>query len=171
MSDPRFKSSYTKEDVLAMSRGEYFDEGSPKLPMDEMLMIDEIESVSLEGGKYGKGQIISKLDIHPDLWFFKCHFINDPVMPGCLGLDGMWQTLGFFLAWNKFIGKGRALGVKELKFTGQVEPTTKVIRYVIDIRRIVDMKMKMVVADGTLEVDGEPKYFASDMRVGLFDQM
>lgn len=168
MSDSRYKSSYDFDEVKQMSHGTYFDAGAPVLPMDEMLMIDSIAHVSLEGGSHGKGQIISQLSIHPEMWFFKCHFVNDPVMPGCLGLDGMWQTLGFFLAWNKFFGKARALGVKELKFAGQVEPNSKQIRYIIDIRRLVDMKLKMVVADGTLEVDGTPVYHAKEMRVGLF---
>jgi len=168
MSNDLYKTSYNFDEVKLMALGTYFGSDAPVLPMDEMLMIDGIEHVSLQGGKYGKGQVISTLTIHPKLWFFKCHFINDPVMPGCLGLDGMWQTLGFFLAWNRFDGKARALGVKELKFAGQVEPTNKKIRYIIDIKRLVDMKLKMVVADGSLEVDGNIVYSASDMRVGLF---
>lgn len=166
----RYKSSYTRDEIIQMAKGEYFGPQAPTLPMDEMLMIDAIENVSLEGGKYGKGRIVSKLGIRPDLWFFRCHFINDPVMPGCLGLDGMWQTLGFFLAWNHFEGKARALGVRDLKFIGQVEPKNKLVRYILDIKRIVNMKLKMIVADGVLEVDGEPVYFARDMRVGLFDR-
>ena len=165
-----YKTSYNLEEIESMAQGEYFGPDAPVLPMEPMMMIDAIESVSLEGGKYGKGQVVSKLDINPDMWFFKCHFINDPVMPGCLGLDGMWQTIGFFFAWNKFYGKARALGVGDLKFTGQVEQTTKVIRYIIDVKRIINMRLKMIVADGTLEVDGVPHYFAKDMRVGLFDR-
>lgn len=168
MSDDLYKSSYNFDEVKQMALGSYFGPDAPVLPMNEMLMLDGIEHVSSKGGKYDKGQVISTLTIHPDLWFFKCHFIKDPVMPGCLGLDGMWQTLGFFLAWNKFEGKARALGVKDLKFSGQVEPQNKHIRYIIDIKRLVDMKLKMVVADGSLELDGKVVYTASDMRVGLF---
>lgn len=168
MTDNLYKSQYNAEEIRLMSYGQYFGPQAPVLPMEPLQMIDGIEHVSLEGGAYGKGQVIATLSIDHDNWFFKCHFINDPVMPGCLGLDGMWQTLGFFLAWNKFEGRARALGVNELKFTGQVEQSTKQIRYKIDIKRLVDMKLKMVVADGMLEADGQEKYFASNIRVGLF---
>ncbi len=133
-----------------------------------MLMLDRITSITEDGGEYGKGQIIAELDINPELWFFKCHFENDPVMPGCLGLDAMWQLVGFFLGWLGGIGRGRALGVGEVKFTGQVLETAKKVTYVINLKRVMMRKLVLGVADGEMRVDGEPIYEAKNMRVGLF---
>lgn len=163
------KHFLTKEDLLKVAEGMLFRPGSPRLPRDQMLMMDRVELITTEGGAYGKGRIEAILDIKPNLWFFGCHFKGDPVMPGCLGLDGMWQLMGLFLAWLGFEGKGRALGVKDVKFTGQILPKHQVVKYIIDIKRLIDMKLKMVIADGQLQVDGRTIYTAKDMRVGLFD--
>jgi 3-hydroxyacyl-[acyl-carrier protein] dehydratase/trans-2-decenoyl-[acyl-carrier protein] isomerase len=145
-----------------------FGEGNAQLPLPNMLMFDRIISVSEEGGANGKGHITAELDINPDLWFFDCHFQGDPVMPGCLGLDAMWQLVGFYLGWLGAEGRGRALGSGQVKFTGQVTPVNKRVTYHIDIKRIVLRKLIMGVADGRLQVDGEDIYFAKDLRVGLF---
>jgi len=166
---PQSKNAYTKEDILACSEGNLFGEGNAKLPAPNMLMADRITLVSTEGGKYGKGIINAELDINPDLWFFDCHFKGDPVMPGCLGLDAMWQLAGFYLAWKGNSGRGRALGSGEVKFFGQILPTAKLVTFTIDIKRIIERKLKMVIADGTVSVDGREIYTASDLRVGLFD--
>ncbi|MCI5060721.1 MAG: 3-hydroxyacyl-[acyl-carrier-protein] dehydratase FabA [Alphaproteobacteria bacterium] len=163
------KSSYSYEDLLACGRGELFGPGNAKLPAPPMLMFDRITHVSEEGGAHGKGQIIAEMDIKPDLWFFECHFIGDPVMPGCLGLDALWQLLGFYLGWTGAPGSGRALGLGELKFTDQVLPTTKQVKYVIDIKRLINRKLVLGVADGRVEADGETIYEAKDLKVGLFD--
>jgi len=133
-----------------------------------MLMFDRITSITADGGKHGKGQIIAELDIKPDLWFFDCHFQGDPVMPGCLGLDAMWQLIGFFLGWSGGPGRGRALGAGEIKFTGEVLPTGKLVTYRIDINRLVLRKLVMGVADATLEIDGKEIYTATDLKVGLY---
>jgi 3-hydroxyacyl-[acyl-carrier protein] dehydratase/trans-2-decenoyl-[acyl-carrier protein] isomerase len=133
-----------------------------------MLMFDRITNISTEGGAYGKGLIHAEMDIHPDLWFFACHFESDPVMPGCLGLDGMWQLSGFYLPWLGEPGLGRALGVGEVKFTGQVLPTARKLRYEIDIRRVMRGKLRLVIADGKTFVDDRLIYAADNMRVGLF---
>lgn len=151
-----------------MAEGKLFGADSPLLPLPGMLMIDRIDHISAEGGKHGKGEIRATLEIDPELWFFQCHFKGDPVMPGCLGLDGMWQLMGYFLAWRGFKGKGRALGVKNLNFTGQVLPENKVVRYQLDIRRVVDLRLKMIVSDGELFVDDKLIYTAEHMRVGIF---
>ena len=136
-----------------------------------MLMLDRITNVNNTGGNYGKGEIIAELDIHPDLWFFDCHFQNDPVMPGCLGLDAMWQLVGFFLAWNSHQGKGRALGVGEVKFTGQILPSSKLVTYHIHIKRVIVRKLILAIADGTVSVDGRQIYSAEKLRVGLFSSI
>lgn len=162
------KSAYTKEELIACGNGELFGEGNAKLPIDNMLMLDRISHISSEGGEYGKGEIIAELDINPDLWFFDCHFPGDPVMPGCLGLDAMWQLVGFFLGWRGNPGKGRALGSGEVKFTGQVLPTASKVTYRINIKRVIERKLVMGIADGILEVDGREIYTAKDLRVGLF---
>ena len=133
-----------------------------------MLMFDRIVSITSDGGKHGKGQIIAELDVRPDLWFFDCHFKGDPVMPGCLGLDAMWQLIGFFLGWSGGPGRGRALGAGEIKFTGEVLPTAKLVTYRIDLNRLVMRKLVMGVADATLEVDGKEIYTATDLKVGLY---
>jgi 3-hydroxyacyl-[acyl-carrier protein] dehydratase/trans-2-decenoyl-[acyl-carrier protein] isomerase len=145
-----------------------FGPGNARLPLPPMLMFDRITEIATEGGAQGKGVIRAELDIHPDLWFFACHFEGDPVMPGCLGLDAMWQLAGFFLPWLGEPGLGRALGVGQVKFTGQVLPTAKLVRYEIDIRRVMRGKLKMVIADGRMLVDEREIYTASDLRVGLF---
>lgn len=162
------KSSFTKEELLACGRGEMFGEGNAQLPLPPMLMFDRIVHISDEGGKYGQGEIIAELDIHADLWFFGCHFTGDPVMPGCLGLDAMWQLVGFFLGWKGGPGRGRALGSGEVKFTGQVLPTARLVRYHIDLKRVIMRKLVMGIADARMEVDGREIYSASDLRVGLF---
>lgn len=163
------KHSFSHEDLLACSRGEMFGPANAQLPAPPMLMMDRITEITGEGGDFGKGRIVAELDIDPDLWFFKCHFINDPVMPGCLGLDAMWQLVGFFLGWSGGPGKGRALGVGEVKFTGQVNPSAKLVTYRIEMKRVIIRKLVMGVADGIVEVDGRPIYEAKDLRVGLFD--
>jgi 3-hydroxyacyl-[acyl-carrier protein] dehydratase/trans-2-decenoyl-[acyl-carrier protein] isomerase len=161
-------SSLDHDQLLACARGEMFGPGNARLPLPPMLMFDRITHISTEGGAYGKGVIQAEMDIRPDLWFFACHFESDPVMPGCLGLDGMWQLSGFYLPWLGEPGLGRALGVGEVKFTGQVLPTAKKLRYEIDIRRVMRGKLRLVIADGKTFVDDRLIYEASDMRVGLF---
>lgn len=162
------QSSYSHEDLLACARGEMFGPGNAQLPAPPMLMMDRICEINADGGKYGKGFIRAELDIHPDQWFFLCHFLGDPVMPGCLGLDAMWQLVGFFLGWSGKPGKGRALHAGEVRFSGQVTPKVQKVTYLIDIRRVIDRKLIMGVGDGVLEADGKPIYSASDLRVGLF---
>jgi len=160
--------AFTYEDLLRCSRGELFGPGNAQLPAPNMLMIDRIVHISEVGGKYGKGELVAELDIRPDLWFFGCHFEGDPVMPGCLGLDAMWQLVGFFLVWKKNPGRGRALGVGEVKFTGQVLPTAKKVTYEIEMKRVVERKLVLAIADGRVLVDGREIYTATDLRVGLF---
>ena len=160
--------SLTREELLKSGRGELYGPANAQLPLPPMLMMDRITLITDEGGKYGKGEMIAELDIHPDLWFFACHFQGDPVMPGCLGLDAMWQLVGFFLCWMGGPGKGRALGVGEVKFTGQVLPTAKKVIYRVDMKRLIMRKLYMGIADATMEVDGRVIYEATDLRVGLF---
>lgn len=162
------QSSFNREELLACSRGEMFGPGNSKLPAPDMLMMDRIVEISEDGGAHGKGYIHAELDINPDLWFFQCHFIGDPVMPGCLGLDAMWQLLGFHLAWSGGPGRGRALGVGEVKFTGQILPEHKKVSYYIDMKRVIKRKLFMGVGDGRVEVDGREIYTAKDLKVGLF---
>ncbi|WP_226666391.1 3-hydroxyacyl-[acyl-carrier-protein] dehydratase FabA [Microbulbifer aggregans] len=162
------KSSYTREELLASSRGEMFGPGNAQLPAPNMLMLDRITQISKDGGEFGKGELIAELDITPDLWFFDCHFPGDPVMPGCLGLDAMWQLLGFFLAWKGNPGRGRALGCGEVKFTGQILPTAKKVTYHIQMSRLVERKLVMGIGNGSVSVDGREIYTAKDLRVGLF---
>ena len=161
-------SFFDREQLLACARGELFGDGNARLPSPPMLMFDRITHLASEGGAYGKGVIHAELNIHPQLWFFGCHFDGDPVMPGCLGLDAMWQLSGFFLPWLGEPGRGRALGVGQVKFSGQVLPSAKMVRYEIDIRRVVRGKLSLVIADGKTFVDDRLIYVASDMRVGLF---
>jgi 3-hydroxyacyl-[acyl-carrier protein] dehydratase / trans-2-decenoyl-[acyl-carrier protein] isomerase len=160
--------AFTREDLLRCSRGELFGPGNAQLPAPNMLMVDRITHISEEGGKYGKGELVAELDITPDLWFFACHFEGDPVMPGCLGLDAMWQLVGFFLGWSGAPGRGRALGVGEVKFSGMVLPTNKLISYSIDFKRVIMRRLVMGIADGVMKVDGQVIYEAKDLRVGLF---
>lgn len=162
------QSSYTRQELLQCSHGELFGHGNAQLPTANMLMIDRVAHIANEGGKYGKGEVIAELDITPDLWFFDCHFPDDPVMPGCLGLDAMWQLLGFFLGWNGNPGRGRALGAVEVKFSGQVLPTAKKVVYKLDLKRVIARKLVLAIADGSVSVDGREIYVAKDLRVGLF---
>jgi len=162
------KSSYTREELIECGNGRLFGPGNAQLPIPNMLMLDRVVHISQTGGEYGKGEIVAELDINPDLWFFACHFPGDPVMPGCLGLDAMWQLVGFFLAWKGNLGRGRALGCGEVKFTGQILPTAKKITYHINLKRVIERKLIMGIADGRVSVDGKDIYFASDLRVGLF---
>ncbi len=165
---PPRKDSYDYDDLIASGHGQLFGPANGRLPLPDMLMLDRISRISEDGGKYGKGEIRAELDIRPDLWFFKCHFEGDPVMPGCLGLDAMWQLVGFHLVWQGLEGRGRALGVGKVKFTGQVLPTAKKVTYQIDIKRVIARKLNMAIADGALSVDGREIYTADDLRVGLF---
>jgi 3-hydroxyacyl-[acyl-carrier protein] dehydratase/trans-2-decenoyl-[acyl-carrier protein] isomerase len=162
------KNAYSKDDLIACGNGELFGPGNAQLPTDNMLMLDRIAHISSEGGTYGKGEIVAELDIHPDLWFFQCHFPGDPVMPGCLGLDAMWQLVGFFLGWRGNPGRGRALGCGEVKFSGQILPTASQIVYNINIKRVIERKLIMGIAEGSIAVDGKEIYTAKDLRVGLF---
>lgn len=162
-------SSYTRQQLEASGRSELFGPKGPPLPAAYMLMMDRITQISEKGGKYDKGYIEAELDINPELWFFKCHFINDPVMPGCLGLDAMWQLVGFYLGWLGGEGKGRALGVGEVKFTGQVLPSAKKVAYKIHFKRVINRRLIMGLADGEVFVDDQLIYNANDLKVGLFD--
>jgi 3-hydroxyacyl-[acyl-carrier protein] dehydratase/trans-2-decenoyl-[acyl-carrier protein] isomerase len=163
------KNSFNTEELLACGRGELFGPGNAQLPVPPMLMFDRITHIASDGGKYGKGHVEAEFDIDPTLWFFQCHFIGDPVMPGCLGLDAMWQLVGFFLGWSGFPGRGRALGVGEVKFRGQVTPGVKKVTYKIDLKRVINRRLILGVGDGILEADGKPIYEAIDLKVGLND--
>ncbi len=162
------KSSFSKEDLLQCGRGELFGSGNAQLPLPPMLMFDRIIRINEDGGQYGKGEIVAELDISADLWFFSCHFEGDPVMPGCLGLDAMWQLVGFYLGWKGGQGHGRALGSGEVKFTGQVLPTATKVVYRIELKRVIMRRLIMGIADAHMEVDGREIYTAKDLRVGLF---
>ncbi|MEW8296762.1 MAG: 3-hydroxyacyl-[acyl-carrier-protein] dehydratase FabA [Candidatus Thiodiazotropha sp.] len=162
------QNAYNRDQLLSCGHGEMFGPGNAQLPTPNMLMMDRIVRISDDGGEFNKGEILAELDIHPDLWFFDCHFPGDPVMPGCLGLDAMWQMVGFFLAWIGNPGHGRALGVGEVKFTGQVLPSAKQVTYHINIKRVIARKLVLGVADGVMKVDGREIYNAKDLRVGLF---
>jgi 3-hydroxyacyl-[acyl-carrier protein] dehydratase/trans-2-decenoyl-[acyl-carrier protein] isomerase len=162
-------SSFEKDDLLACARGEMFGPGNAQLPLPPMLMVDRILKITADGGKYDKGFIHAELDIDPAQWFFQCHFVGDPVMPGCLGLDAMWQLVGFFLGWSGAPGRGRALAVGEVKFSGQVTPKIQRVTYKIDLKRVIMRKLVLGVGDGVMEADGQPIYEARDLRVGLFD--
>lgn len=162
------QNSFTKEELLKCGRGEMFGVGNAQLPLPPMLMFDRIISITDDGGAHGAGRIIAETDITPNLWFFDCHFPGDPVMPGCLGLDAMWQLVGFYLGWKGGLGRGRALGAGDVKFTGQVLPTHKTITYTIDLKRVIMRKLVMGIADASMSVDGREIYVAKDLRVGLF---
>ena len=164
------KSSINYDDLIACAKGEMFGEGNPQLPMPPMLMIDRIKEISSDGGTSSKGHVIAEYDITPELWFFKCHFVGDPVMPGCLGLDALWQLTGFNLGWRGMLGRGRALGVGEVKFTGMVTPKTKLVTYKINFTRIIDRRLKLALADGMMYADDEKIYSAKDLKVGLFTE-
>ena len=162
------KSSYSKEELVDCGMGRLFGPGNAQLPIGQMLMLDRISHISSDGGLHGKGEIKAELDIQPDLWFFNCHFPGDPVMPGCLGLDAMWQLVGFYLGWRGNPGKGRALGAGEIKFSGQVLPSAKLVTYQLDLRRVIERKLVMGIADGVMSVDGEAIYSAKNLKVGVF---
>lgn len=164
------KSSFDKDGLLACARGELFGEGNAKLPLPPMLMLDRITKIAADSGSHGKGSVEAEFDINPDLWFFKCHFQNDPVMPGCLGLDALWQMAGFFLGWMGGLGKGRALGMGEAKFSGMVLPSNKLVSYCVDFKRVIMRRLVVGVADGIVKVDGETIFEAKDLRVGLFTE-
>ena len=162
------KNSFSYEQLIDCANGDLFGKGNAQLPSPPMLMFDRITNINETGGAFQKGEIVAELDINPELWFFDCHFKGDPVMPGCLGLDAMWQLVGFYLGWLEQPGKGRALGVGEVKFTGQVLDKVKKVTYQISIKRLMLRKLILGVADGILKADGEPIYEAKDMKVGLF---
>ena len=162
------QNSFSYEQLIDCANGKLFGKGNAQLPSPPMLMFDRITNINKNGGFFEKGEIIAELDIKADLWFFDCHFKGDPVMPGCLGLDAMWQLVGFYLGWLDQPGKGRALGVGEVKFTGQVLNTVKKVTYHISLKRLILRKLILGVADGILKADGNPIYKAKDMKVGLF---
>jgi 3-hydroxyacyl-[acyl-carrier protein] dehydratase/trans-2-decenoyl-[acyl-carrier protein] isomerase len=162
------RSSFTYEQLLACARGEMFGTGNAQLPLPPMLLFDRIIYISDKGGAYGKGEIVAELDVRPDLWFFACHFQGDPVMPGSLGLDAMWQLIGFYLGWMGGKGRGRALGCGEVKFRGQVLPSAKKVTYRISMKRVILRKLVMGIADAAMEVDGRDIYAGQDLQVGLF---
>ncbi|MDA0702046.1 MAG: 3-hydroxyacyl-[acyl-carrier-protein] dehydratase FabA [Proteobacteria bacterium] len=162
------QNAYDHEDLLECAHGRLFGPGNAQLPLPPMLMFDRISCIDDEGGSHGKGQAIAEFDIRPDLWFFGCHFENDPVMPGCLGLDALWQLTGFWLGWTGATGRGRALGVGQVKFTGQVLDDARRVTYHINIKRFINRKLVLGIADGTVKVDGETIYEAENLRVGLF---
>lgn len=161
-------NSFDKEGLLSCARGELFGPGNPQLPEPPMLMADRVTEISADGGENGKGHVVAEFDISPDLWFFGCHFPGDPVMPGCLGLDALWQLTGFNLGWRGMTGRGRALGVGEVKFTGMVTPKIKLVTYIIDFSRVIDRKLKLGIANGRMLADGELVYAAEGLKVGLF---
>ena len=162
------KHSYSFEDLIECAKGRLFGPGNAQLPLPPMLMFDRILKIDDSGGKYGKGEIVAEFDVKPDLWFFACHFKGDPVMPGCLGLDGLWQLLGFFLGWMKAPGRGRALGVGEVKLTSMIVPTVRKLTYHVHLKRVILRRLVMGIADGVVHADGKPAYEVSDLRVGLF---
>ena len=162
------RGGYEYEDLLACARGELFGPGNAQLPLPPMLMFDRITRIDENGGAFGKGEVVAELDVKPDLWFFKCHFESDPVMPGCLGLDALWQMLGFFLGWLGQPGRGRALGAGEVKLTGQVLPDARVVSYHVNIKRLILRRLILGIADGVMMADGKTLYECSDLKVGLF---
>jgi 3-hydroxyacyl-[acyl-carrier protein] dehydratase/trans-2-decenoyl-[acyl-carrier protein] isomerase len=162
------RNSFGYEDLLACGRGELFGAGNAQLPLPPMLMFDRISEIAEQGGEHGKGLVRAEFDINPDLWFFACHFKGDPVMPGCLGVDALWQLVGFFLGWLGAPGRGRALGLGEVKLSGQILPTVKKVIYGIDIKRVMRSKLVLGIADGWVSADGSVIYKALDLKVGLF---
>ena len=166
MADRR--NAYDYDDLIASGKGTLFGPGMAQLPLPPMLMFDRITEISDDGGPQGKGHVVAEFDINPELWFFACHFIGDPVMPGCLGLDALWQLTGFNLGWRGMQGRGRALGVGEVKFTGMVTPKISLVEYRVHFTRVIDRKLKLGIADGEMRADGDLIYTTTDMKVGLF---
>ncbi len=164
----RFPNSIDYDGLIKCSRGELFGPGNAQLPAPPMLMFDRVTEITTDKGKSGVGNVVAEQDISPDLWFFKCHFPGDPVMPGCLGLDALWQLTGFNLGWREMTGQGRALGVGEVKFKGMVTPDVRLVTYLVDFKRVIDRRLKLGIADGRVLADGEEIFVANDMRVGLF---
>ena len=165
---PDHPISFDKAALLRCARGELFGHGNAQLPEPPMLMMDRVTDISADGGLHGKGHVVAEFDISPDLWFFACHFPGDPVMPGCLGLDALWQLTGFNLGWRGMPGRGRALGVGEVKFTDMVTPATTLLTYHVDFTRIIDRKLKLGMANGRMLADGKEIYTTTDMKVALF---
>jgi 3-hydroxyacyl-[acyl-carrier protein] dehydratase/trans-2-decenoyl-[acyl-carrier protein] isomerase len=163
------QESYEYEELLACGRGELFGPGNAQLPLPPMLMFDRISQISESGGENGQGKIVAEMDVKPDLWFFSCHFKGDPVMPGCLGLDALWQMLGFFLGWIGGKGRGRALSVGEVRFSGMVLPTIKNLEYIVDLKRVIKRRLFLGIGNGTVKADGNIIFAAKDLRVGLFE--
>ena len=169
--EKNIKNSYTYEDLLSSSRGELFGPNRPRLPKPEMLMIDRITKIDDKGGQFGKGVVIAELDINPDLWFFKCHFSDDPVMPGCLGLDGLWQMLGFYLSWRGCIGRGRAFGCRQVVFNGQILPNNKKVLYDLQIKKVSKMEtVAMGIGEGSVYVDDRQVYKAEGLKVAILNK-
>ena len=164
------QQQFSHEELLSCARGELFGPGNAQLPLPPMLMFDRIMSITREGGAYGRGEIVAEYDLSPDLWFFRCHFVNDPVMPGCLGTDALWQLVGFYLGWYGGKGHGRALGSGSIRFTGQITPDCQIVSYRVSIKRIITGKFYMGIADGIVAVDGREIYTGKDLRVGLFKE-
>lgn len=164
------KDAYSLEELQKCARGELFGPGNAQLPLPPMLMMDRITHISDDGGPHGKGQVVAEYDITRDRWFFDCHFVGDPVMPGCLGLDALWQLTGFFLGWTGAQGRGRALGVGEVKFSQMITPENKLVQYVVNLKRVINRKLVLAIADGHVVADGETIYTVKDMRVGLFQE-
>ena len=161
------KNSYSRDELIQCARGELFGSGNAQLPLPPMLMFDRITHINDSDGSAGKGSVVAELDINPDLWFFACHFQGDPVMPGCLGVDALWQLVGFYLGWRGGPGRGRALGAGEVKFSGEITPENKLVTYRIDFKRVIMRRLHLGVADGMVEADGEVIYVGKDLRVGL----
>lgn len=164
------KSSYGYEELLSCGRGELFGPGNAQLPVPPMLMFDRITDISETGGEHGKGSIRAEFDIRPDLWFFGCHFIGDPVMPGCLGLDALWQMSGFYLGWLGEPGKGRAISTGEVKFSGMITPKIKLLEYGVDFKRVMRGRLVLGIGNGWVKADGETVFTASDLRVAVFKE-
>jgi 3-hydroxyacyl-[acyl-carrier protein] dehydratase/trans-2-decenoyl-[acyl-carrier protein] isomerase len=170
MSTIKAQNNFTKDELLSCARGEMYGPGNAQLPAPPMLLFDRITQISDDGGAHGKGYIEAEFDIDPSLWFFDCHFIGDPVMPGSLGLDALWQMVGFYLGWIGGKGRGRALGCGEVKFGGEVTPAIKKVTYKIEMKRVINRRLVMGIGDGVLEADGVPIYWAADLRVGLYQR-